>query len=285
MEPARSGHGLGHLAAHHSSVGRGLLAVVFGNALRNATTYHLGMSADAHEKPDIFVPADVVADPTDASAAWRRALEELLGDKQRFDSWRKQRYAFAHRVGTLLTEARPPAPAAAGPALYGVYLPGTGLCYVGQTQEARRRLRDLPIGESHHLAMTAPPELWTRVIVVQWAELLVRAAEREWVIPDMKACGQALEYLLHCHFRPTINCYARTTDGRYRERPPERSKSKASVGATAYLDLFKVVLGVWSDLEAVPEPASGESRIADYSPFGRVVFPVALLDSGDFRQT
>jgi hypothetical protein len=132
--------------------------------------------------------------------------------------------------------------------------------------------------------MTAPPELWTRVIVVQWAELLVRAAEREWVIPDMKACGQALEYLLHCHFRPTINCYARTTDGRYRERPPERSKSKASVGAAAYLDLFKVVLGVWSDLEAVPEPASGESRIADYSPFGRVVFPIALLDSGDFRQ-
>ena len=242
------------------------------------------MSADAHEKPGIFVPANVTADLADPSAAWRRALEELLGDKQRFDSWRKQRYAFAHRVGTLLTEAHPPAPAATGPALYGVYLPGTGLCYVGQTQEARRRLRDLPIGESHHLAMTAPPELWTRVIVVQWAELLVRAAEREWVIPDMKACGQALEYLLHCHFRPTINCYARTTDGRYRERPPERSKSKASVGATAYLDLFKVVLGVWSDLEAVPEPASGESRIAGYSPFGRVVFPVALLDSGDFRQ-
>jgi hypothetical protein len=95
------------------------------------------MSADAHEKPDIFVPADVVADPNDANAA---------------------------------------------------------------------------IGESHHLAMTAPPELWTRVIVVQWAELLVRTAEREWVIPDMKACGQALEYLLHCHFRPTINRYARTTD-------------------------------------------------------------------------
>jgi hypothetical protein len=30
------------------------------------------------------------------------------------------------------------------------------------------------------------------------------------------------------------------------------------------LDLFKVVLGAWSDLEAVPEPASGESRIADW---------------------
>ncbi len=100
----------------------------------------------------------------------------------------------------------------------------------------------------------------------------------------MRACGQALEYLLHCHFRPTINCYARTTDGRYRERLPERSKSKAAVGATAYLDLFKVVLGVWSDLEAVQEPTSCESRIADYSPFGRVIFPVALLDGGGFRQ-
>jgi hypothetical protein len=262
---------------------RGLPALMtaFGNALPNATTYHLGMSADAPEKLDNFVPAYVTADLAEASAAWRRALKELLGDKQRFDSWRKQRYAFAYRVGTLLTEAHPPAPAATGPALYGVYLPGTGLCYVGQTQEARRRLRDLPIGESHHLAMTAPPELWTRVIVVQWAELLVRAAEREWVIPDMKACGEALEHLLHCHFRPTINCYARTTAGRYRERPPERSKSRAAVGATAYLGLFQVVLGVWSGLEAIPEPESGESRTADYSPFGRVVFPAALLDSGD----
>jgi hypothetical protein len=80
------------------------------------------------------------------------------------------------------------------------------------------------------------------------------------------------------------HCYARTTDGRYRERPPERSKSKAAVGATAYSDLFRAVLGVWSDLEAVPEPAPGESRVAAYRPFGRVVFPVAALDIGSFRQ-
>ena len=49
--------------------------------------------------------------------------------------------------------------------------------------------------------------------------------------------------------------------------------------------LFKVVLGVGSDLEAVPESAPGESRIADYSAFGRVVFPAVLLDSGDLQQT
>ena len=60
-----------------------LPAVAFRNALPDATTYHLGMSADAHEESDILVPADVVADPADASAAWRRALKELLGDKHR----------------------------------------------------------------------------------------------------------------------------------------------------------------------------------------------------------
>jgi hypothetical protein len=232
------------------------------------------VSADAHEKPDIFTAAD----------AWHRALQELLGDKQRFDSWRKQRYAFSYRVGTLLTEAHPPTPAAIGPALYGIYLAGTGLCYVGQTQEARRRLRDLPIGESHHLATTAPPELWTRVIVVQWAELLVRMGERERLIPDPKACGQALEYRLHCHFHPPVNCYARTIDGRYRERRPERSRSKAAAGASEYSDLFELVLGAWSDLEAAPEPKPGEPQVATYSPFGRAVFPAAIFANGDFRQ-
>jgi hypothetical protein len=63
-----------------------LPTIASGNALPGATTYYLGMSADAHEESDTLVPTDVVADPADASAAWRHALKELLGDKQRFDS-------------------------------------------------------------------------------------------------------------------------------------------------------------------------------------------------------
>jgi hypothetical protein len=113
-----------------------------------------------------------------AYGAWHQALRELTSDEQRFASWREQRYAFAYQIGVLLTEAHPPCPAVSGPALYGVYLAGTGLCYVGQTQDARRRLRDLPIGESHYLAVTAPPEIWTRIVVVQWAELLDAALPR-----------------------------------------------------------------------------------------------------------
>jgi hypothetical protein len=43
--------------------------------------------------------------------AWHQALRELTGDEQRFASWREQRYAFAYRIGVLLTEAHPPCPA------------------------------------------------------------------------------------------------------------------------------------------------------------------------------
>jgi hypothetical protein len=77
-----------------------------------------------------------------------RTLRDLTAGAERPAAWRDQRNAFAYRLGTALTEPHPLAPAAIGP----VYLPTTGLCYVGQTKEAERRLRDLPIGESHHAA-------------------------------------------------------------------------------------------------------------------------------------
>jgi hypothetical protein len=252
------------------------------------TSYYSWMSTDAQQSLDIPVQNDTAAERlgTDAYTAWHHALKELTGDRQRFDSWRKQRYAFAHRVGILLTEAHPPSPVVTGPALYGVYLAGTGLCYVGQTQEAKRRLRDLPIGESHHLAVTVPPELWTRVIVVQWAELLAPAAgDHDWAIANMKACGEALEYLLHCNFHPPINCHTRTKGGSYRERPPENSKSKAAISSASFSHLFKVVLGAWSDLEAIADPAPDDGRIADYSSYGRVIFPSALSASSNLHQT
>lgn len=67
----------------------------------------------------------------------------------------------------------------AGPVLYGVFASGAGLCYVGQTQEAERRLRDLPVGESHHLANTVPPEVWERVVVIRWPLLLCEAPRSE----------------------------------------------------------------------------------------------------------
>jgi hypothetical protein len=225
------------------------------------------VSVDAGHRPDKA--------RSDAYAAWRDALHELTADARSFAEWREHRYAFAYRLGRLLTEAHPPTPAAVGHALYGVYITGTGLCYVGQTKDAKRRLRDLPIGESHHLAVTIPPELWSRVIVVQWPRLLSQIPdhERERALDDPDTCGMALEHLMQCELHPVINCYARTTDGRYRERPPEQSRSKGANSASRFPKLFEAALESWSALEAVPSDGTAP---AGYLPSGRTVFPTAL---------
>jgi hypothetical protein len=68
-------------------------------------------------------------------------------------AWQDRRYRFAHQVGRHLTAPTDPdVPAVADHVVYGVCVTGGGLIYVGQTADARRRLRDLPVGESHHLS-------------------------------------------------------------------------------------------------------------------------------------
>jgi hypothetical protein len=69
-----------------------------------------------------------------------------------------------------------------------------------------------------------------------------------------------------------VNCHSRTTDGRYRERRPEDSRSKAALGAAEFSNLFAAVLTAWSELASIP---TGNN--ADYREYGRVVFPPALL--------
>jgi hypothetical protein len=221
-----------------------------------ATGYHLGMSAGPESSP---------------YEAWLRALRDLTADAERLAAWRDQRNAFAHRLGTALTEPHPPAPTATGPALYGVYLPTTGLCYIGQTKESERRLRDLPIGESHHVGMTVPPELWSRVIVIQWRQLLplVPAAERGLANEDPETCGKALEHLMICERHPVINSYARR-NGQFRARSPERSQSTGARAAPNFPGLFKAVLTSWTDLELAPTDSP------HYSTSGRVIVPGVL---------
>jgi hypothetical protein len=94
------------------------------------------MSTDTHRRPDIPIPNDAGVDRLDADAytAWHRALKGLTGDQQRFDAWRKQRYAFAPRRDFVDRSTSTDSCRDRTSAL-GVYLAGTGLCYVGQTQE------------------------------------------------------------------------------------------------------------------------------------------------------
>jgi hypothetical protein len=120
--------------------------------------------------------------------------------------------------------------------------------------------------------MTVPPELWSRVIVIQWRQLLplVPPAEQQRASDDPETCGKALEHLMICERHPVINCYVRTRDGHFRARSPERSRSVGARAAPDFPGLFKAVLTSWTDLESVPADSP------HYSTSGRVIVPDAF---------
>ncbi|MFI5618129.1 hypothetical protein [Streptomyces sp. NPDC051567] len=212
-----------------------------------------------------------------AYALWRASLETLVSDGHRLGVWQDQRFRFAHEVGRLLTESAAGSSSVTGPALYGVFAPGVGLCYVGQTQEAQRRLRDLPVGESHHLANTLPPEVWERVVVVRWPELVEKApaADRAAVAELGPAvCGLALEHLLQLATSPPLNSRRRQADGVWRPRNQAASRSRGAVHSKVLPGLWQVTWEMWRELAAVP--AVPGSPVGSLTDVGRVVFPASL---------
>lgn len=213
---------------------------------------------------------------------WHMALRSLTSGTVELTEWQERRFRFAHSLGALLTtgsdkEGSP----VTGPVVYGVYLSGVGLAYVGQTLEAERRLRDLPIGESHHLANTIPPELWERVVVVQWPSLSERLDYQERkAVADMgpAVCGLALEHLLQVRTEPPLNRRRRTRDGLWRLRRPEDSRSRGALFSGAIPGLHVLVWSAWNELERAAVPSCGEKRTISSS--GRVIFPSAVLEQG-----
>ncbi|WP_328721251.1 hypothetical protein OHT52_18080 [Streptomyces sp. NBC_00247] len=212
----------------------------------------------------------------DAYEAWRSALTTLLGDAPLLASWQERRYRFAHRVGALLTDSSGEGPAMTGPVLYGVFSSGAGLCYVGQTQDAGRRLRDLPVGESHHLANTVPPELWERVVVIRWPLLLPAApADEQAAVNEMglEACGLALEHMLQIETAPPLNSRRRRSAGDWQPRNLARSRSRGALRSQSLPGLGDLALAAWKSLaERVPPE---DLAVVDTGA-GRVVFPSAL---------
>ena len=136
------------------------------------------MSTDAHQRPDIPMPNDATADRLNADAytAWHRALEELTGDQQRFDSWRKRRYAFAHRVGIFADPKHIHRPLSRQDqhSMASISLVPVSAMW----GRPRRPSEGFGTSLSERVItwpVTVPPELWTRVIVVQRAVLLAPA--------------------------------------------------------------------------------------------------------------
>ncbi|MFI8810553.1 MULTISPECIES: hypothetical protein [unclassified Streptomyces] len=216
----------------------------------------------------------------DAYRDWHASLTTLLGDPSLLARWQERRYEFAHRVGALLTEARGESPAITGPVLYGVFASGAGLCYVGQTQDAERRLRDLPVGESHHLANTVPPEIWERVVVIRWPLLLPEAPADEQATAagiGPRVCGLALEHRVQVATAPPLNSRRRRTTGDWQPRNLAQSRSLGAVHSLSLPDLGQRALAAWKDLSVAAAPQHSavlETRV------GRVVFPASLLNLG-----
>jgi hypothetical protein len=61
----------------------------------------------------------------------------VLATPDQVVAWQDRRYRFAHQVGQLLANpASPDAGPVTGHVVYGVYVVGAGLIYIGQTEDA-----------------------------------------------------------------------------------------------------------------------------------------------------
>jgi hypothetical protein len=205
--------------------------------------------------------------------AWQESLRVLTADAPTLALWQEHRYRFAHRVRmALLTAPAGGVAGVVGPVIYGIYTPA-GLCYIGQTTEAERRLGDLPVGESHHVGNTLPPELWERVVVLRWPALLplVPADERSAVeeIGD-EICGLALEHALQVATAPLLNLRRRGHNGEWKARNLTKSRSRGAVHAARLPRLCEVALATWQDLATAQVP--GEEFMWD-ARAGRIVLP------------
>ena len=184
---------------------------------------------------------------------WLRSALALTGSPRAATLWRERRYRFAHRLGEALAGETETEAAISGPAVYGIWL-RWGLLYVGQTDDASRRLRDLPIGESHHLANTFPPETWDRVVVIVWPQL--SEAKDLTLRLGSKAVGLALEHRLQVRAQPLANGSRRTSGGGWRSVDRTQSVSLGARTAGQIDRLSERVQTLW-DAAAVAAPESG----------------------------
>jgi hypothetical protein len=135
--------------------------------------------------------------------------------------------------------------------------------------EAERRLRDLVVGESHHLANTFPPEIWQRVVVIEWPKLAAASASIAGLGQDV--VGRALEHRLQASLRPLVNAARRRSDGGWRDVDWERSRSVGARAAAQVDNLFAAVRTLWHHAASLA-PGDQPSR-----PGCRVVYPALML--------
>ncbi len=171
--------------------------------------------------------------------------------------------------------------------VYGVWLEAHNEpVYIGQTTDGPRRMWDLPIGESHHLSNSFPPEIWGRIVVVHWGDLLRRhQAEFTHIIEhledggftepakQLEAIGLGLEHLLQSRDRPLMNRRTKRRDGTWRNVSWSGSGSRGARAAPHLGALFNRVDAVWQALCTNSPSPDGATQIVDG---GVAVYPSLL---------
>lgn len=174
--------------------------------------------------------AEMPADDARLASAWRaqelldEALRAVTADATSYWLHRRLLFARAHAVRVLMCGDG--AFADGGAIVYAVVVRNQGCVYIGETM-SQRRLWDIPVGESHHLAATFPPSVWDRLVALRWSELdgVVAPADQA----SLRFAGRALERELHRRIRPEMNLWTKRSDGRWGRR---------SLAATLSLDGF-----------------------------------------------
>lgn len=129
----------------------------------------------------------------------------------------------------------------------------------------------LAVGESHHLANTVPPEVWHRVVVFNWPELLPRLTEPQRAAVAAVATtvvGEALEHLLlQIELQPLLNQRRRGRDGSWRDRRQGDSRSRGAITASVVGGPHHEVRDCWQRLATTR--VEGTDHV---EPAGRVAF-------------
>lgn len=174
---------------------------------------------------------------------WLGSLTALTSTSEAAQRWREARFSFAFRLGEELVARNVSGPSSTGNVVYGIWL-SWGSLYIGQTTDASRRLRDLPVGESHHLANTFPPEIWDRVVIVDWGSL-PEAGEAIEQRGHPEVVGKAIEHRLQARWKPLVNGSRRTSAGGWRSFVWENSRSVGALHASSLGELGDHVDRLW----------------------------------------
>ncbi|HET7233210.1 MAG TPA: hypothetical protein VFJ16_24580 [Longimicrobium sp.] len=187
----------------------------------------------------------------DAWCAVAASYQHLCRDARTAAAYRELRYRYTYELSRLFADGQD-----WGLVVYGVWLRGhPHPVYIGQTTQAKRRLWDLPIGESHHLGFTFPPEIWERVVVMDWQKVvhenLHRGAAFAGEVAE-RAIGLALEHRLQRDANPLFNSRKKRNNGKWRDVDFTRSNGVAAQAARDLDKFYPTVKREWDELASIP---------------------------------